>query len=194
MILLVKRCDWGESENPLYKDYHDKEWGVPVHDERLLFEMVTLEGAQAGLSWSTIINKRENYKKAFDNFDFEKVAKYDDKKIEDLMNNAGIVRNRRKIQSTITNAQAFIKVREEFGSFDKYIWEFVDFKPIQTNFKNPKEWPAKTELSEKISKDLLKRGFKFIGPTIVYALMQAIGLVNDHLIYCFRHKELKNEK
>ncbi|NHJ40833.1 MAG: DNA-3-methyladenine glycosylase I [Asgard group archaeon] len=191
---MVKRCDWGESENPLYRDYHDNEWGVPVHDERLLFEMLILEGAQAGLSWSTIINKRENYKKAFDNFDFEKVAKYNDKKIEELMNNPGIVRNRRKIISTIINAQAFIKVQEEFGSFDKYIWGFVDYKPIQNEFKKPNEWPAKTPLSEKISKDLLKRGFKFVGPTIVYALMQAIGLVNDHLTYCFRHNELKNEK
>ncbi len=191
---MVKRCDWGESENPLYRDYHDNEWGVPVHDERLLFEMLILEGAQAGLSWSTIINKRENYKKAFDNFDFEKVAKYNDKKIEELMNNPGIVRNRRKIISTIINAQAFIKVQEEFGSFDKYIWGFVDYKPIQNEFKKPNEWPAKTPLSEKISKDLLKRGFKFVGSTIVYALMQAIGLVNDHLTYCFRHNELKNEK
>ncbi|NHK32143.1 MAG: DNA-3-methyladenine glycosylase I [Asgard group archaeon] len=186
----ILRCDWGESENPLYRDYHDKEWGAPVHDERHLFEMITLEGAQAGLSWSTIINKRDGYKKAFDNFDYEKIAKYNEKKIEELMNNAGIVRNRRKITSTITNAQAFIKVREEFGSFDKYIWGFVDNKPIQNNFKKPSDWPAKTELSEKISKDLLKRGFKFVGPTIVYALMQAIGMVNDHLIYCYRHKEL----
>lgn len=186
----ILRCDWGESENPLYRDYHDKEWGAPVHDERHLFEMITLEGAQAGLSWSTIINKRDGYKKAFDNFDYEKIAKYNEKKIEELMNNARIVRNRRKITSTITNAQAFIKVREEFGSFDKYIWGFVDNKPIQNNFKKPSDWPAKTELSEKISKDLLKRGFKFVGPTIVYALMQAIGMVNDHLIYCYRHKEL----
>jgi len=211
---MVKRCDWGESENPLYRDYHDKEWGVPVHDERMLFEMIILEGAQAGLSWSTIINKRANYKIAFDNFDFEKVAKYDEKKVEELMLNAGIVRNRkiafdnfdfekvakydekkveelmlnagivrnrRKITSAITNALAFIKVREEFGSFDKYIWEFVDNKPIQNNFKKPSEWPAKTPLSEHISKGLLKRGFKFVGPTIVYALMQAIGMVNDHL-------------
>jgi DNA-3-methyladenine glycosylase I len=187
----IIRCDWGESENPLYRDYHDKEWGVPVHDEQHLFEMITLEGAQAGLSWSTIINKREGYKKAFDNFDYEKVAKYNEKKIEELMNNPGIVRNIRKITSTITNAQAFIKVREEFGSFDKYIWGFVDYKPIQNNFKKPSDWPAKTPLSEKISKDMLKRGFKFVGPTIIYALMQAIGMVNDHLIYCYRHKELK---
>jgi len=183
---------WGESENPLYRDYHDKEWGVPVHDERQLFEMIILEGAQAGLSWSTIINKRANYKKAFDTFDFEKIAKYDEKKVEELMNNAGIVRNRRKITSTITNAHAFIKVRVEFGSFDKYIWGFVENKPIQNNFKKPSDWPAKTPLSEKISKDMLKRGFKFVGPTIIYALMQAIGLVNDHLTYCFRYKEVKD--
>ncbi|HUU89275.1 MAG TPA: DNA-3-methyladenine glycosylase I [Candidatus Glassbacteria bacterium] len=191
---MVKRCDWGESENPLYMDYHDKEWGVPVHDERFLFEMIILEGAQAGLSWSTIINKRANYKKAFDNFEFEKVAKYNEKKVEELMNNAGIVRNRRKITSAITNAQAFIKVREEFGSFDKYIWGFVDNTTIQNNFKKPSNWPAKTSLSEQISKDLLKRGFKFVGPTIVYAFMQAIGIVNDHLTYCFRYNELKSEK
>lgn len=189
---MVKRCDWGESENPLYMDYHDKEWGVPVHDERFLFEMLILEGAQAGLSWSTIINKRANYNKAFDNFEFEKVAKYDEKKVEELMNNAGIVRNRRKITSAITNAQAFIKVREEFESFDKYIWGFVDYKPIQNNFKKPSDWPAKTPLSDKISEDLLKRGFKFVGPTIVYAFMQAIGMVNDHLTYCFRYMELKS--
>ncbi|MHA1838120.1 MAG: DNA-3-methyladenine glycosylase I [Candidatus Heimdallarchaeota archaeon] len=189
---MVKRCDWGESENPLYRDYHDKEWGVPVHDERFLFEMIILEGAQAGLSWSTIINKRANYKKAFDNFDFEKVAKYEEKKVEELMNNAGIVRNRRKITSAITNAIAFIKIREEFDSFNNYIWGFVDNKPIQNNFKKPSDWPAKTPLSERISKDLLKRGFKFVGPTIIYAFMQAIGMVNDHLTYCFRYKELKD--
>ncbi|MHA1505354.1 MAG: DNA-3-methyladenine glycosylase I [Candidatus Heimdallarchaeota archaeon] len=188
---MVKRCDWGESENPLYRDYHDKEWGVPVHDERFLFEMIILEGAQAGLSWSTIINKRANYKKAFDNFDFEKVAKYDETKIEELMLNAGIVRNRRKITSAISNALAFIKVRKEFGSFDKYIWGFVDNKPIQNNFTKPSDCPAKTPLSEQISKDLLKREFKFVGPTIIYAFMQAIGMVNDHLTYCFRYKELK---
>ncbi|MHA1435767.1 MAG: DNA-3-methyladenine glycosylase I, partial [Candidatus Heimdallarchaeota archaeon] len=136
--------------------------------------------------------KRANYKKAFDNFDFEKVAQYDETKVEELMLNAGIVRNKRKITSTITNAQAFIKVREEFGSFNKYIWEFVDYKPIQNNFKKPSDWPAKTPLSEKISKDLLKQGFKFVGPTIIYAFMQAIGMVNDHLTYCYRYTELKD--
>ena len=186
---MVKRCEWGLNYQ-ISIDYHDKEWGVPVYDDQLHFEMLILEGAQAGLSWSTIINKRENYKKAFDNFDYQKVAKYDEKKIEELMDNPGIVRNRRKIGSTIINAKAFIEVREEFGSFDKYIWGFVDYKPIQNNFKKPNEWPAKTPLSDKISKDLLKRGFKFVGPTIVYALMQAIGMVNDHLTYCYRHKEL----
>lgn len=188
---MVKRCDWGESPNPLYMDYHDKEWCVPSHDDRYLFELLILEGAQAGLSWSTIINKRENYREAFDDFDFNKIAKYDEKKFEELIDNPGIVRNKLKIRSTITNAQAFIKIREEFDSFDKYIWSFVDFKPIQNNWQKPSDWPAKTELSDKISKDLLKRGFKFVGSTIVYAYMQAIGMVNDHLVYCFRHSELK---
>lgn len=188
---MVKRCDWGESENPLYRDYHDDEWCVPSHDDRYLFELLTLEGAQAGLSWSTIINKRENYKKAFDNFDWEKIAKYDEKKFEELITNPGIVRNKLKIRSTISNAQAYIKVREEFGSFAKYIWGFVDNQPIQNEWKTMREVPAVTPLAEKISKDLKKRGFRFVGPTIVYAYMQAIGLVNDHVIYCFKHEKLK---
>ncbi|MFX1539066.1 MAG: DNA-3-methyladenine glycosylase I [Promethearchaeota archaeon] len=188
---MVQRCGWG-LKSQLSIDYHDKEWGVPVHDDRLLFEYLILEGAQAGLSWYTILEKRENYRKAFDNFDYNKIAQYDEKKVEELMQNPGIVRHRLKIRSTITNAQAFLRVREEYGTFDKYIWDFVDHKPIQNNWKTLREVPAKTELSEKISKDLKKRGFKFVGSTIVYAFMQAVGMVNDHTIDCFRHEELKN--
>ncbi len=189
-VVLVKRCAWGLNYQ-ISIDYHDKEWGVPVHDDRLLFEFLILEGAQAGLSWITILQRRENYRKAFDNFDYEKIAKYDEKKIAELLQNEGIIRNKLKINSVISNAQAFIKVREEFGSFDKYIWGFVDHKPIHNNWKTLREIPDKTELSEKISKDLKKRGFRFIGPTIVYAFMQAVGMVNDHIFDCFRYKELK---
>lgn len=186
---MVKRCGWGENHQ-ISIDYHDNEWGIPLHDERLLFELLILEGAQAGLSWITILEKRENYRKAFDNFDFKKIALYDEKKIEELLNNPGIIRNRLKIRSTISNAISFLEVQKEFGSFDKYIWSYVDNKPIQNNWKELRELPAKTELSEAISKDLKKRGFKFVGPTIIYAFMQAVGLVNDHITECFRHKEL----
>jgi len=187
---MVKRCGWGLNYQ-ISIDYHDKEWGVPVHDDRVLFEFLILEGAQAGLSWITILQRRDNYRKAFDNFDYEKIAKYDEKKIAELLQNEGIIRNKLKISSTISNAQAYIKVQEEFGTFDKYIWGFVDYKPIQNNWKTLRELPAKTELSEKISKDLKKRGFRFVGPTIIYAFMQAVGMVNDHIIECFRYKELK---
>ena len=187
---MIKRCEWSGTEKH-YCDYHDKEWGVPVHDDRLLFEFLILEGAQAGLSWSTILNKRNNYREAFDNFDYEKVAKYDEKKVAELLKNSGIVRNKMKINSAIRNAKAFIQIRDEFGSFDKYIWAFVDNKPIQNAWKSLREIPAKTETSEKISKDLKKRGFNFVGPTIIYAFMQAAGMVNDHTIDCFRYKELK---
>jgi DNA-3-methyladenine glycosylase I len=183
---LVFRC-WGDKDK-LMRDYHDFEWGVPLHDDYKLFEFLVLDGAQAGLSWSTILKKRENYRKAFDNFDFEKIAKYE--KIEELLNNPGIIRNKLKVNAFITNAKAFIKLRKEFGTFDKYIWGYVENKPIQNNLKNFQEMPAKSLLSEKITKDLKKRGFKFVGPTIVYAFMQAIGLVNDHLVKCFRHKEI----
>jgi DNA-3-methyladenine glycosylase I len=186
----VKRCGWVNMDNEKYIDYHDNEWGVPEHDDYKLFELLILEGAQAGLSWSTILKKRNNYIKAYDNFDFEKVAKYDDSKRQELLNNEGIVRNRRKIDSSIQNAKVFINIREEYGSFDKYIWSFVDGKPINNEFKKLKDVPAKTELSEKISKDLKKRGMNFVGPTIIYAYMQAIGLVNDHTTDCFRHKEI----
>jgi len=183
------RCAW--PGNPLAVVYHDTEWGVPVHDDRLLFEFIVLEGAQAGLSWDTILRKRENYRKAFDNFNPEIVAKYDDKKLAELLSDPGIIRNRLKIASTITNAQAFLKVAEEFGSFDKYIWQFVDYKPIVNRWKSHKEIPAVTPEAEAMAKDLKKRGFKFMGPTICYAHMQATGMVNDHTTDCFRYRELR---
>jgi DNA-3-methyladenine glycosylase I len=186
----IQRCEWSGSD-PLYVQYHDTEWGVPVHDDQKLFEFLVLEGAQAGLSWLTILKKRENYRKAFDNFDAHKVARYGDKQFARLMNDAGIVRNRLKIQATIENARAFLKVQDEFGSFDKYIWGFVNGKPIVNQWETLREIPAKTPLSESISKDLLKRGFRFVGPTIVYAHMQATGMVNDHVVSCFRYKTLK---
>ena len=184
------RCQWA-GDDPLYVAYHDQEWGVPVHDERELFELLILEGAQAGLSWITILRKRENYRKAFDNFDVNKVAAYDEAKREALRNDPGIIRNKLKIKSAVQNAQAFIKVQEEFGSFDAYIWGFVDHQPIVNTYKKMSELPASTPLSEQISKDLKKRGFNFVGPTIVYAYMQSIGMVNDHTTDCFRYAELK---
>jgi DNA-3-methyladenine glycosylase I len=182
------RCPWPTDE--LYLHYHDTEWGVPVHDERRLFEHLILEGAQAGLSWHTVLNKRENYRAAFDNFDAEKIARYGDREIAERLGNAGIIRNRLKICATIQNAKAFLKVREEFGSFDAYLWRFVDGKPVINHRKTMKEVPARTEISDAMSKDLLKRGFKFVGSTICYANMQAVGMVNDHLVACFRHKQL----
>ena len=175
----------------LYIKYHDKEWGVPVHNDRKLFEFLILEGFQAGLSWFTILKKRENFRKAFDNFDFNKITKYDKKKINILLKDAGIIRNRLKIAAAVTNAKAFIETRKEFGTFDKYIWSFTDGKPIQNKFESLKKIPAKTKLSDKISDDLKKRGFKFVGSTIVYAHMQATGMVNDHTVDCFRHKEIQ---
>jgi DNA-3-methyladenine glycosylase I len=178
------RCPW-PANDPLYIKYHDKEWGVPVHNDRKLFEFLLLEGFQAGLSWRTILNKRQNFRKVFDNFDFNKVAKYDKRKINSLMKDAGIIRNQLKINSAVSNAKTFISVRKEFGTFDKYIWGFVEGKPIKNKFKSLKELPARTELSDLISKDLKKRGFNFVGSTIVYAHMQATGMVNDHLIDCF---------
>jgi DNA-3-methyladenine glycosylase I len=181
------RCPWCGID-PLYCNYHDNEWGVTSHDDRHLFEMLTLEGAQAGLSWIIILRKRDNYRKAFDNFDVQKVARYNARKVEALMKNAGIVRNRLKIVSTIQNAKMFIAVQQEFGSFDKYLWQFVKGKPIVNQWKTLKDFPPKTELSNAISKDLIKRGFKFVGSTIIYAYMQAVGLVNDHTVDCFRKK------
>jgi DNA-3-methyladenine glycosylase I len=185
----MKRCDW--AKNDLAVEYHDSEWGVPVHDDRLLFEFLILEGAQAGLSWDTILRKREAYREAFDNFDAAKVARYSDARCAKLMQNAGIVRNRLKIASAVRNAKAFLAVQKEFGSFDKYIWSFVDGRPIDGKLKQLGDVPAKTEISDAISKDLKKRGFNFVGSTIMYAFMQATGMVNDHLVTCFRYKEVK---
>ncbi len=187
---MKKRCSWA-GEDPLYVDYHDREWGVPVHDDRLHFEFLILEGAQAGLSWITILRKRENYRKAFSNFDPKKVARYDEKKIESLLLNPGIIRNRLKVKSAVTNARAFLTVQKEFGTFDAYIWSFGGGKPKQNAWSTIKELPAVTKESEALSRDLRERGFKFVGPTIIYAHMQAIGMVNDHLVDCFRYKELK---
>jgi len=183
------RCPW-PSDDKLMIKYHDKEWGVPLHNDRKLFEFLILEGFQAGLSWRTILHKRENFRKAFDNFDFNKVAKYDRRKINSLLKDEGIIRNKLKIEGAISNAKTFLQVRKEFGTFDKYIWSFVDGKPIQNNFKSLKELPPRTKLSDKISEDLKKRGFKFVGSTIIYAHMQATGMVNDHVVSCYRHKEL----
>ncbi|MCF7919928.1 MAG: DNA-3-methyladenine glycosylase I [Candidatus Cloacimonetes bacterium] len=183
----IKRCEWVQNAPEIYIKYHDEEWGVPLHDDTKLFELLVLEGAQAGLSWLTVLKKRENYRQAFDNFDYEKIADYDDYKILELLNNEGIIRNRLKIRSAIRNAKVFIKIREEFGSFDNYIWAYVDYKPIQNNITAMNQIPAKTELSDKISKDLKKRGMNFIGSTIIYAFMQSIGMVNDHEVTCELH-------
>ena len=180
----IKRCEW-PSDDELMIRYHDEEWGVPVHDDKKLFEFIVLESAQAGLSWKTVLHKRENYRKAFDNFDFKKISGYDEKKILELMNNAGIIRNRLKILATINNAQRFLDIQKEFKSFDRYIWSFVK-KPIVNNIKSLKNIPAKTALSDKISADMKKRGFKFMGSTIIYAHIQATGMVDDHVNDCFR--------
>jgi DNA-3-methyladenine glycosylase I len=184
------RCEWC-GDDPLYVAYHDDEWGVPVHDDRHLFEMLILEGAQAGLSWSTILKKRENYRKAFDNFAVKKIAKYDKAKVAKLLADPGIVRNRLKIAATIQNARAFLEVQKEFGSFAHYIWQFVDGKPKKNNWKSLKEIPPKTTESDAMSKDLRKRGFSFVGSTICYAFMQAVGMVNDHVVTCFRYREIR---
>jgi DNA-3-methyladenine glycosylase I len=187
----IKRCSWCGSD-PLYVKYHDREWGVPVHNDRKLFEFLILEGAQAGLSWITVLKKRAVYLNAFDNFDFNKVAKYNSKKIQSLLNNPGIIRNRLKINSAVQNARAFIEVRKEFGTFNKYIWDFVGGKPLQNKFNKLSDLPAKTKISDAISKDLKKRGFSFVGSTIIYAHMQATGMVNDHVKECFRYNEVVN--
>jgi DNA-3-methyladenine glycosylase I len=186
---MKQRCPWPADDKLMIK-YHDKEWGVPLHNDRKLFEFLILEGFQAGLSWRTILYKRENFRKAFDNFDYNKVAKYNAKKVKSLLLDAGIIRNKLKIEGAITNAKAFLEVRKEFGTFDKYIWSFVDGKPIQNNLKTLKDIPARTGLSDIISDDLRKRGFKFVGSTIVYAHMQATGMVNDHIAGCYRNKEI----
>lgn len=186
---VMHKCGWCVGDD-LYEAYHDKEWGVPVYDDDTLFEFLILETFQAGLSWITILRKRENFRKAFDGFNYKKIAKYKQQKIDSLLQDAGIIRNRLKINATVTNAQAFMKVQEEFGSFSKYIWGFTDGKPIKNTWKDYKKAPATTQLSDTISKDLKKRGFKFVGSTVVYAHMQATGMVNDHEIHCFRYEEV----
>lgn len=183
------RCQWA-GDDPLYVAYHDQEWGVPKHDDRRLFEDLLLDGAQAGLSWITILRKRENYRAAFDNFDAQKIAVYDEQKIAQLLANPGIIRNRLKIHSAVKNAVAFLKVREEFGEFDSYIWSFVGGKTIVNSWQSMSQIPAQTAESEAMSKDLKKRGFNFVGPTICYAFMQAVGMVNDHVTSCFRYHEV----
>jgi len=183
------RCSWC-GDDPLYIKYHDIEWGTPVYDDDKLFEFLILETFQAGLSWITVLRKRENFREAFDHFDYRKISKYDDKKYNELLQNAGIIRNKLKIKATISNAVAFMKIQKEFGSFSKYIWNFVDGKPIINRWKTLEEIPANTELSDKLSSDLKKRGFKFVGSTVIYAHMQATGMVNDHIINCFRFKEV----
>ena len=191
----VKRCKWlehNQKPNDVYIKYHDEEWGVPVHDDRLLFEYLVLEGAQAGLSWSTILNKRNNYKSAYDNFDPEIVSKYDDHKQLELLQDSGILRNKLKISSSITNAKAFIDIQNEFGSFDKYIWSFTNHQTIHSTSYNSGDMPITTIESDNMSKDLKRRGFKFVGSTICYSFMQAIGMVNDHDLDCFRYNEIKN--
>lgn len=182
-----KRCDWSR-DNLLMTKYHDEEWGAPVHDDKLLFEFLILEGAQAGLSWQTILNKRKNYQIAFDGFDAEKIARYNENDVKRLLGNPGIVRNRLKVLATITNAQKFLEVQKEFGSFDAYIWRFVGGEPISHKIKSVIDIPTTTKESDAMSKDLLKRGFKFAGPTICYAFMQAVGMVDDHQVTCFKHK------
>jgi DNA-3-methyladenine glycosylase I len=193
MIDDKRRCPWCLGSD-LYRRYHDEEWGVPVHDDRRLFEFLILEGAQAGLSWSTILNKRENYRRAFSRFDPAKVARFGRRDVRRLMADAGIVRNRLKIESTLSNARAFLEVRREFGSFDAYLWSFVDGRPLQDRRRSRRDVPDRTDVSDVISRDLKRRGFRFVGSTIVYAFMQAVGMVNDHLVTCYRHAQLAGAK
>lgn len=183
------RCVWC-MKDPLYVDYHDREWGVPIHDDRLLFEFLLLEGAQAGLSWFTVLKKRERYRLVFDGFDAQKISKYDDRKVQMLLADVGIIRNRLKVAAAISNAKAFLEVSQEWGSFDRYIWSFVNFRAIQNHWPDVKSLPAISVVSDAMSRDLKKRGFRFVGSTICYAFMQAVGMVNDHTIDCFRHKTL----
>ena len=187
---MITRCEWGDSD-PLYVDYHDREWGVPVHDDRALFEFLILEGAQAGLSWITILRKRENYRRAFDNFVPQIIARYDERKVAELLADPGIVRNRLKIAAAIQNARSTLAVQETFGSLDAYLWQFVHGEPRQNAWKTLAEIPASTAEAEMMSKDLLRQGFKFVGPTICYAFMQAVGMVNDHVTGCFRYDQLR---
>jgi len=192
MKTIPSRCSWC-GDDPLYVAYHDLEWGVPLHTDQQLFEFLILEGAQAGLSWLTILRKREAYRKAYYQFDVEKIARFNSRSNERLLNNPGIVRNRLKVEASVTNARAFLDVQEAFGSFDKYIWQFVDYQPIQNHWRYPKDIPVSTQESNQMSKDLQARGFRFVGPTICYAFMQAVGMVNDHITDCFRHKELSKQ-
>ncbi|WP_319202562.1 DNA-3-methyladenine glycosylase I [uncultured Ilyobacter sp.] len=187
------RCSWC-GDDPLYIKYHDEEWGVPVYDDRIHFEFLVLESAQAGLSWHTVLKKRENYRKAYRGFDPEVVAKFDQKTIEELMQNKGIIRNRKKIEASVNNAKVFLEIQKEFGSFSNYIWSFVGGKQIVSSYESIEELPAKTSLSEELAKDMKKRGFKFLGPVILYSHMQATGLVNDHIVSCFRYKEVSEFK
>jgi DNA-3-methyladenine glycosylase I len=189
----MKRCDWA-NRSELEQSYHDNEWGMEIHDDRTLFEFLVLEGAQAGLSWSTILGKREGYRKAFDNFDAGKISTYSENTVSRLLTNSGIIRNRLKINAAITNARAFLQVQRECGSFDSYIWQFVHGRPIQNSWRKMTDIPSSTPESDAMSKDLMKREFKFVGTTICYAFMQAVGMVNDHVIDCFRYKELRNKK
>lgn len=189
---MVTRCEWGTGD-PLYTTYHDEEWGVPVHADRKLFEFLLLEGAQAGLSWITILRKRDNYRWAFDGFDPERIARYDDQKIAALLADPGIIRNRLKVAAAVGNARAFLATQAEFGSFDRFIWQFVGGQPRQNAWRSMAEIPDHTQESDAMSKELIRRGFKFTGSTICYAFMQAVGMVNDHVVECFRYPELKNE-
>jgi DNA-3-methyladenine glycosylase I len=184
------RCEWAANGSPADIEYHDNEWGVPVHSDKKLFEFLLLESAQAGLSWSIILKKREGYRKAFDDFDANRVANYDQRRIQELLANPSIIRNRLKIQSTITNARAFLKLQQEFGSFDSYLWNFVDGRPKHNEWKSWVEIPSRTDISDVLSNDLKRRGFVFVGSTICYSMMQAVGMVNDHTVYCFRYKDL----
>jgi DNA-3-methyladenine glycosylase I len=192
MTKSLSRCAWAGNELAIL--YHDKEWGVPSHDDRHLFEFILLEGAQAGLSWDTILRKRENYRAAFSRFDPRRISRYDQRKIDSLMEDAGIIRNKLKIHSAIANAQAFLKVQREFGSFDRYVWQFVGGKPRVNSIRSMKQLPARTTESDAMSKDLKKRGFNFVGSTICYAFMQAVGLVNDHIVTCFRYDQLRRRR
>ncbi len=189
----MKRCEWA-NRSQLEHSYHDNEWGVPIHDDRSLFEFLILEGAQAGLSWFTILMKRDGYRRAFNNFDARKISKYSEADITRLLHNSKIIRNRLKIEATVTNAKAFLQLQKEFGSFDNYIWQFVNAKPIQNSWKKITDVPSSTPESDAMSKDLRRRGFKFVGTTICYAFMQAVGMVNDHVAGCFRYRELKNSQ
>jgi DNA-3-methyladenine glycosylase I len=191
---LKRRCTWAANGGPLDQRYHDREWGVPVHSDRKLFEFLILEGAQAGLSWSTILKKRVNYRKAYDNFDARKIALYNAIKVRQLLKDPGIVRNRLKIRASILNARAFLKIQKEFGRFDRYIWQFTGGKPIQNRRRNLRQVPARTRKSDAMSQDLKRRGFKFIGSTICYAFMQAVGMVNDHTLNCFRYRQLARKR